>query len=45
MTRRPGRLIVPGGQYQVMMSTVSRPARTAGSLSASSLDRSIDPVR
>ena len=45
VTRRPGRFIVPGGQYQVMMSTVSRPACTAGSLSASSLDRSIDPVR
>ena len=45
MTGRPGWLIVPGGQSQVMISTVSRPARTAGSSSASCLDRSIDPVR
>ncbi len=35
VTGRPGLLIVPGGQYQVMISTASRPARTAGSASAS----------
>ena len=35
MTARPGLLIVPGGQYQIMISTASRPARTAGSASAS----------
>ena len=32
MTARPGLLIVPGGQYHVMISTASRPARTAGLL-------------
>jgi hypothetical protein len=37
--------MVPGAQYQVMISTVSRPARTAGSASASALDRASDPVR
>ena len=45
VTGRPGWLIVPGGQYHVMISTVSRPARTAGSSSASSRDRSSEPVR
>ena len=45
VTARPGRLIVPGGQYHVMISTVSRPARTAGSASASCRDRSSEPVR
>ena len=45
VTVRPGRLIVPGGQYHVMMSTASRPARTAGSSSASCRDRSSEPVR
>jgi hypothetical protein len=28
VTARPGLLIVPGGQYQVMISTTSRPAWT-----------------
>jgi len=45
VTGRPGLLIVPGGQYQVMISTASRPARTAGSASASRRDSSSDPVR
>ena len=45
VTGRPGRLIVPGGQYQVMISTTSRPATTAGSASASCRDCSIEPVR
>jgi len=44
-TARPGRLIVPGGQYQIMISTVSRPARTAGSASASCRDWASEPVR
>ncbi|HUC23066.1 MAG TPA: hypothetical protein VMA73_10205 [Streptosporangiaceae bacterium] len=39
VTARPGRLIVPGGQYHVMLSITSRPARTGGSLSASCRDR------
>ena len=38
-------LIVPGGQYQVMICTVSRPARTAGSASASRRASSSEPVR
>jgi hypothetical protein len=45
VTARPGLLIVPGGQYQVMISMASRPAMTAGSASASCLDSSRDPVR
>ncbi len=45
VTARPGRLIVPGGQYHVMISTASRPARTAGSASASCRDCSSEPVR
>ena len=45
VTLRPGWLIVPGGQYQVMISTASRPARTAGSSSASCRAWSSEPVR
>jgi hypothetical protein len=44
-TGRPGLVIVPGAQYHVMISTVSRPARTAGSASASCLASSSEPVR
>ena len=45
VTARPGLLIVPGGQYQVMISMASRPAWTAGSASASCRACSSDPVR
>ena len=44
-TVRPGWLIVPGGQYHVMISTLSLPARTAGSASANSRARASEPVR
>jgi len=44
-TGRPGLVIVPGRQYQVMMSMVRRPAWTAGSASASCLASSSEPVR
>ncbi len=42
---RPGWLMVPGGQYHVMISIASRPARTAGSDSASCRARASEPVR
>ena len=46
LTARRGLVIVPGGQYQVMMSTVRRPApHHQVPLSASSLERSMNPVR
>ena len=44
-TTWPGLVIVPRGHHQVMTSTVSRPARTAGSASASSRARAREPVR
>ncbi len=44
-TGRPGLVIVPGAQYHVMISTVSRPASTAGSASASRLASPSEPVR
>ena len=44
-TARPGLPIVPGGQYHVMICTVSRPARTAGSASASRRASASEPVR
>ena len=44
-TVRPGWLMVPGGQYHVMISTASRPARTAGSASASCRAWTSEPVR
>ena len=44
-TGRPGWRIVPAGQYQVMTSTASRPAFTAGSASASRRASCSEPVR
>ena len=44
-TACPGLLIVPRGHHQVMAATVSRPARTAGSASASSVALAREPVR
>ena len=40
----PPRTMVPGGHHQVMASTSSRPALTAGSALASSLARPADPA-